>query len=295
MNLKTKILNSKRIEALKKYLKKESSVILAFIFGSRQKGLARDSSDWDIGIYFKPKTRKLEWEEEKDYPQENRIWGKITEIMEREVDLVVLNRVPSILVFNVLTSGFPLLIKDRKIYLDLLERTSYEAIDFRNFIFDFWKIKQRAQSLNEEDKTRLLLRIDFLENEVKEFDRFQHLTWKEYQEDTDKRRIVERWIENMINASLDIAKIILAAEKKLIPKTYQATLKDLGTTKYFDIDFTGKFSQFARLRNILAHEYLDIRWKDISDFLKRGRFYLEKFLTQAKKSLTQQEKRGQKN
>jgi len=41
----------------------------------------------------------------------------------------------------------------------------------------------------------------------------------------------------------------------------------------------------VELRNILVHEYLDIRWGKISDFLKNGRPYLEEFLSRIKNFL----------
>jgi len=137
--------DEEKIKALKNYFGREKEVVLAFVFGSRAKGYSREKSDWDIGIYFKPKSKEIEWEKEDLYPQEDRIWQEVEKIVGQEVDLVVLNRVPCMLVFSILGNGIPLVIKDRGLFLDLLEKTSYEAIDFRDFIYDFWKIKQKAK------------------------------------------------------------------------------------------------------------------------------------------------------
>lgn len=275
-----------KIELLKKYFEKEPSVVLAFLFGSRAKGLTRKNSDWDIAVYFKPKSKYLEWEErDKTYSQEEKVWRKVEKILEKEVDLVVLNRAPSMLVFSILSSSFPLVIKDRYIFLDLLEKTSYEAIDFRNFIYDFWKIKQRSKSLSREDKARLLLRVDFLESELGDFEKFQSTTEDDYCDERDKRRNLERWIENLMNASLDISKIILASEKKRIPETYREIILELSSVSGFEKEISEKISGWVGLRNILAHEYLDIRWVKINDFLKNGRVYLEKFLDEVKRFL----------
>jgi len=38
---------------------------------------------------------------------------------------------------------------------------------------------------------------------------------------------VERWIENLVNASTDIAKILLASSKQVAPQTYRETLLHL--------------------------------------------------------------------
>ena len=58
MNLKTEILNSKRIEALKKYFKKEPDILLAFLFGSYVRGFEKKESDFDIAIYLKEKAEE---------------------------------------------------------------------------------------------------------------------------------------------------------------------------------------------------------------------------------------------
>jgi len=111
---------------------------------SREK-LSQDNSDWDVGVYFKPK-EYLELEQEGDYPNENKIWSDLVDTLKADVDFLVLNRARPSLVFSVLNSGFPLVIKDRKLYLRLLCKTSYEAIDFWNFVYDFWKIREGAKS-----------------------------------------------------------------------------------------------------------------------------------------------------
>ena len=47
---------------------------MAFVFGSYVKGQATLESDFDVAVYFKPSGRAIEWEENKNYPQENEIW-----------------------------------------------------------------------------------------------------------------------------------------------------------------------------------------------------------------------------
>lgn len=117
-----------------------------------------------------------------------------------------------------------------------------------------------------EDRERLIRYVDFMESELSDFPKFSKIDWKTYSEDRDLRRNLERWIENLVNCSIDIAKVILVAEDKRIPSTYKEILKDLGATQYFDEEFGEAISQWAVLRNILAHEYLDIRWNSIKNF-----------------------------
>lgn len=119
-----------------------------------------------------------------------------------------------------------------------------------------------------EDRERLTRYVDFMESELSDIPKFSNIDWKTYSENRDLRRNLERWIENIVNCSIDIAKVILVIENKRIPSTYKEILKELGATQYFDEAFGDAVSQWAFLRNILAHEYLDIRWSSINRFIR---------------------------
>ncbi|MBE0477944.1 nucleotidyltransferase domain-containing protein [Candidatus Aerophobetes bacterium] len=252
------------LENLKKYFKQKENVSLAFIFGSSAKGVAGKDSDLDIAVYLK------------DEKQEDEIWKEVSRIAGREVDLVVLNSAPASLVSNVLKTGISLAIKDRNLFWDIYLTKTLEAEDFYEFAKSYLDIYHRSTSLIPEDKTRLIERIQFLESEFKEIDHFKNLTFEEYQQDKVKRRNMERWADNIINATIDIAKIILASEKKEMPRTYQDSLLKFGLLISLIKKEAEKFSTFARLRNILAHEYLDILYKTITNFIRDSRPLYEK-------------------
>jgi len=136
-----------------------------------------------------------------------------------------------------------------------------------------------------EDRERLIRYVDFMESELSDFPKFLKIDWKTYSEDKDLRRNLERWIENLVNCSIDIAKVILVAEDKRIPSTYKEILKELGATKYFDEEFGENLSQWSILRNILAHEYLDIRWNSIKKFVQSSEPIYRKLITEIKSFL----------
>lgn len=270
-----------KIEALAQYFQKESSVVLAFLFGSRARGCGREISDWDIAVYFKPE-EYLEIETEKQYPGENRIWSDLVDLLETDdVDFSVLNRVRASLVYNVLRTGTVLVIKDRRLYLDLLCKVSYEAVEWWDFVSDFWKISQKAKSLPPEERARVLEYLRFLENEFSEVEQIKSFSWQDYIQDSFKRKIIERWVENLVMSALDIAKVILASEKKEIPQTYKDTLKIFGAL-YVDPAFGEKFSEFASLRNILVHEYVDIKWRRIKNFIDQAERLYPVFINKVK-------------
>ena len=250
-----RVLKPKKIKLLKEYFEKESEVLLAFLFGSFAKGRGMAESDLDIGVYLKDKKK------------EDKIWIEVSRITEKEVDLVCLNDAPATLISNVFQTGIPLKIGDKKLYWELYLQKSTEAEDFLSFAEDFWRIYKRSKSLSKEEKTRLIIRLEYLETELEELNRFRSLSYEEYFKDKDKRKLIERWCENILNALIDISKIILASEKKKLPKHYEESLRDFALLVGFNKEKAEQFSKFARLRNILAHEYLDIRFALLSKFI----------------------------
>ncbi len=121
---------------------------MAFLFGSHAKGQALFDSDVDIAVYFKPEERRLEWEEKKEYPGVTEIWTEAEKILGENVDVLILNKAPSLIAFDVLRTGIPLVIKDGLLYLRFLLFISSAAMDYKEFVEDYWQIEQRSTSLS---------------------------------------------------------------------------------------------------------------------------------------------------
>ncbi len=274
--------DNKKIQTLKKYFAQRDDVIMAFLFGSRAKGYARVTSDWDIGVYFR--------NEEENRAQEQEMWRTLETIVETNVDLVVLNRAPAPIAWNVMRLGMPLAILDRNAYLRVLLKTSHEANAWFYTAREYHRIFQRSASLSEVDRGRLERMLQFLEQEVKDFAMFKKLSWQEYADEHSKtkKREVERWAEQLMNAVIDTAQLILASERAVIPETYQRMVHTLGIIRPFNDDDTcERLSKFTELRNLLAHEYLDYRWKEISAFLAETQPLFLAFIDAVKKFLEQ--------
>lgn len=269
------MVTQEEIEKLKNYFKKRKDVLIAFLFGSRVKNLARESSDFDIAILLKKKSFK----------KESKIWSDLVDILNKEVDLIELSDAPPILASRILREGIPIKIQDRKIYLDLLLEITEMADYFLEFTKDYYKIYNRSKSLSDVDKRRLEKILIFLENSLTEFEEFKKLKRDEYLQNIQKRRNVERWIENIINAMLDISKIILAGEKKMLPETYKKIILETSILLGLNKREQKKLSQWVFLRNIIAHEYLELLWERINPFLKEAKLYLERFLKKVKNYL----------
>ncbi|MCX7845452.1 MAG: DUF86 domain-containing protein [Dictyoglomaceae bacterium] len=273
-----------KIDILKEYFERIPEVAFSFLFGSRSKGYGRESSDYDIGIYFYPENPKIiEFEEGKDYPLVNIIWRDLELMLKKEVDLIVLNNSSVSLSANIITKGIPIVIKDRKLFLNFLLVVSSWAEEMRNFVKEYYEIFERSKSLSEQDKESLLRILLFLENEMEDFEWAKTITFIEYEKDKHKRRDLERWVENIMNSVIDIAKILLASNRIDIPETYRNTIIKLKVLEIFKEEDVDKISEWIKLRNILAHQYLYIKWEKINSFIREGEEIIYKFIEKVKK------------
>ena len=124
--------------------------------------------------------------------------------------------------------------------------------------------------LSAEQVDSIKRRLDFLSVEVGDIAKFRDMTQAEYLRDRDRRRSLERLAENVVNATLDIAKILLSAKDLPVPDTYRDIILELGAAGVLDSTLAQRLAETVRLRNILAHQYLDIRWGGLRDFIDKA-------------------------
>jgi uncharacterized protein YutE (UPF0331/DUF86 family) len=136
--------------------------------------------------------------------------------------------------------------------------------------------------LKEEFKQRLLRYIGFLEEELQDYPKFKLLKHPDYIADRDKRRNVERWIENIINSSIDISKVILTLEGIALPDNYREIVSSISAIKELKAIDAEALSRWVRFRNIIAHEYLDLRWDSIERFIQQTEPLYKNFLEKVK-------------
>jgi len=118
------------------------------------------------------------------------------------------------------------------------------------------------------DKAKLLPNLDYLEREIQFLPKYQEeVDWKVYQSVREKRLEIERWVESLINATLDLSKMILTLKGKEVPETSRELLFKMASLIFDKEDEAEKFSEAAKIRNTLAHRYLDLRWQDIKRFI----------------------------
>ncbi|MGQ4915431.1 MAG: type VII toxin-antitoxin system MntA family adenylyltransferase antitoxin [Candidatus Asgardarchaeia archaeon] len=126
-------LDTSIIKKLKSILKEDNSIIFAYLYGSVARGKEHKFSDIDIAIFFKPPV-------DKNY---RRFLSKIVSIEEKdkEIDVCVLNESPPLLRYNVIRDGILLVDKDPKLREEFVYRTLIEALDFKEVIKRYRKMR----------------------------------------------------------------------------------------------------------------------------------------------------------
>ncbi len=245
-----------------------SNVAFAFLFGSAVSGRLRTDSDLDVAVYGES-GRCLEIEFDRVLDNETEVQIALERASNRNIDLLVLNRAPATVCAAALLTGRPLLIRDGSIYTRYFLAVTSVAMDFMQTEREFREIRTRSRSLSELDHSRLERILDLLEKELSDMAEFQDVTLKQYSTDRDLRRNLDRWVEILINAVIDVGKIVLSSEHHSVPQTYGQILFELEMVPHYST-LSGRLGHLAALRNLLAHEYLDIRYGRVRGFIDEG-------------------------
>ncbi len=119
---------------LRKYFGRRDDIAFAFLFGSLARGKIRSEGDVDVAVYFRTE-KGVEWENvRKRYPGENRIALDLEKLLKKEVDLIVLNRARAIIADEAIRKGKPIIVKDRRLFLEFLCLITDEAEEMREWI-----------------------------------------------------------------------------------------------------------------------------------------------------------------
>ena len=116
---------------------------------------------------------------------------------------------------------------------------------------------------------RIIESIQFISEEIREFEEeYSGKTWKEYQEDRKLQKLMDRTVENVLTALIEICGTFLT-EKGIAVESYGDALKKCAQVLGFSEGEQEDFFKLAVQRNRLAHRYLNFRWQAIKTFQER--------------------------
>lgn len=240
-------------------------ITFAVLFGSAVSGRLRIDSDLDIAVYG-DSGRALELETERRLNDEGAVQLALERSTGRNVDLLVLNRAPAPVCMAAVAAGVPVLVRDQAQFSRYILAVTDAAIDFLETEREWREIQARSLSLTPLDQSRLERILVFVEDELQDAPLFQGVTLAPYQRDRSLRRNLDRWVEVLVNAVIDVAKIVEASEHLSVPQTYAQILAALPQIAGFET-VPDEIGELAALRNVLAHEYLDLRFSRVRRFI----------------------------
>jgi len=124
-------------------------------------------------------------------------------------------------------------------------------------------------------KGRIIESIQFISQEMKEFEmEYTNKGWKDYKNDNKLQKLMDRTVENIITALIEVSGTILTEEGISI-ESYSDALRKCAAILGFSAKKQEIFSKLALQRNRLAHRYLNFRWEAIKMFKDQKELIIE--------------------
>ena len=119
--------------------------------------------------------------------------------------------------------------------------------------------------------------IAFITKEMDEFESdYSTKTWQEYQSDIKLQKLIDRTIENILTAFIEVCGTILT-EENILAESYTDVMRKAGNFFGLGEEELEILAKLAIQRNRLAHRYLNFRWQVVRLYIE-NRSTLKKLL-----------------
>ncbi len=108
------------------------------------------------------------------------------------------------------------------------------------------------------DEDKIKDKLAGLEKQLKSLREKQSIPMREYEKDGDLQAIVERRLQNSIQACIDIGMHIVSEEGPRKPETYGDIFTILEEMEVLGNELGDELREKAGFRNVLAHDYAEI-------------------------------------
>ncbi len=124
-------------------------------------------------------------------------------------------------------------------------------------------------------KGRITDSLQFISTEIKEFEQdYIFKTWKDYKKDRKLQKLMDRTVENIFTALIEICGTILTQQGVSV-ESYAQVLSECAQRLGFSEEEQEILAKIAIQRNRLAHRYLNFRWQAINMFIKNKSLILK--------------------
>ena len=233
---------------VKEVLEKNGNVLLAYIFGSAARGVAQPLSDVDIAVLLKDNSLER---------QADILWrvAKALHMSEDRIDIVDLSQADLHLKYNILREGIKLIDKgfEEELTHELIEHYP-ENRENLNIMLKTWL--KEDPSINQATVSRRLDEV--LKNATIIRERYAHKPLEWILEDPERTLALERGLERIIEAMMDTCRHIVSAKRLGLIETRAEYPLRLAQHQLMPKSLAEKIAELIKLRNILAHRYLEL-------------------------------------
>ncbi len=117
--------------------------------------------------------------------------------------------------------------------------------------------------------------LQYISEEMKEYaGEYADKAWKDYKEDKKLQKLIDRTVENILTALIEVSGTILTEEGTGVD-SYSDALRKSAKLLGFSEEEQDSLARLASQRNRLAHRYLNFRWEAIKLFKDQRDIILE--------------------
>lgn len=109
--------------------------------------------------------------------------------------------------------------------------------------------------IDEEIETRIVEKVEYVDEAMTVLAHKQELELEEYLEDREQRAVVEREFQTAIEACIDIAELLITAASADVPGTNAEKFVVLKNLDILSAGTAERMEGAAGFRNVLAHSY----------------------------------------
>jgi len=129
------------------------------------------------------------------------------------------------------------------------------------------------------DKSLALRKIADLQTYLDQIREFAGITLQDYKSDWKTQRIVERTLQMIIEACVDLAHHIISDEGMRTPTSYADAFKVLAENRVIDSNLLVTMDRMAKFRNVVVHQYEEVDAEIVIAILRKRLPDLEQYIS----------------
>lgn len=259
-------------ENIADFLKKETNVKLAYIFGSYGTKYQNTDSDLDLAVLF---------DDPPDMSEQMELAARLElELGKYDIDLINLNNVKLAFKYEVVRSGESIYSRDEIETAEFKEEVLKFGSEAEEIKYKFQQeyitaIKEKTSGINHK---RIAEKLKFIRTNLKKLKELAELEKKVFLSDYRNFDAAKYNLQAAVEAMLDIAAHIISREGYTSPNTSADSFRILAAEEIIKEDLLLKFVKMTKFRNRIVHLYDQIDEEYIYQIINNNLEDIESFV-----------------